>query len=153
MPFSCGGSGGKGCHQVAAAEEPLCRFSDRQRETDRRSRNILSTGPSTGLRPVQRISIGDDCPALTGTLYLAHTRGGLAFLILLDRELDLVPFGQTAEPLRDDGRMMDKHVLSRGPGDEAVSLLVVKQLDRPGFASVLPSLLKKEKMPTPRRRR
>ena len=39
---------------------------------------------------------------MTGTLYLAHVHGGLALLILLDRELDLVSFGQTAESLRDD---------------------------------------------------
>jgi len=75
--------------------------------------------------------------AVSGSLNLAHIHGGLALLLLSYRKFDAVAFRQAAESLRDDRTVMNKHILSRIPGDEAVPLLVVKLLDNPGFASAL----------------
>src|SRR5512141_2447195 len=86
----------------------------------------------------------DSATAGSGTLHLAHINGGLTFRVLSDRKFDAISLGQAAKPLRDDGAVMDKHVISGFAGDETVTFLVVEPLDNPGFASVfshLPVLL------------
>jgi hypothetical protein len=95
------------------------------------------------------VSMGSDA------LNLAHLNGSLPLVFLGYRELNAVAFGQTAEALRDDRAVMNKHIIARIPGDESVPLLIVKPLDNPGFASVLAHGYKipplQEKMTMPQR--
>jgi hypothetical protein len=110
----------------------------------------------------KRLSSGimeDGCfvPVDFRTLKFAHVHGGLAFVFLRYCELNAVAFGQRAESLRDDRAVMNKHIIARISGNEAVPLLVVKPLDNSGFASIFAHGSKippsQGKWPTPRRRR
>src|SRR5512147_1586957 len=62
-------------------------------------------------------------------LNLAHIDGGWTLRALLDREFDLVTFGEAAETLGHDGGLVDKHVLAAFHRQKAIPLLVVEPFD------------------------